>query len=415
MKSVRIVCVAFCFFLPTLSFAQNTSQPDAVITGGGSPMYIPQFVGTQILGNSNIFQSGHHVGVNTTNPEATLDVKSADIFGILGDASSNSPGATGVLGKTASDSGKGVFGEATSRTGYTQGVYGQSVSPQGIGVYGSNTSNTSTGGAYGVFGQTSSTQFGAGVLGSAPASTGTSYGVFGASSGTSGNGGFFYAGSTSGGTIGVSGFIESPTGTAGRFVANAGAGLVLQGVANNNNVVFTVDAQGNGFLSGNLEVNGNVSKGSGSFKIDHPLDPANKYLSHSFVESPDMMNVYNGVVILDAHGSAWVELPDYFQALNRDYRYQLTSLGAPGPNLYIAKEVSSNRFRIAGGKPNRKVSWQVTGIRQDSYADAHRVVVEEEKPIEKRGHYLHPELFGTSKKIVAAVEPPTDKSTGRTK
>jgi trimeric autotransporter adhesin len=402
MTSLRIVCTAFCFFIPSLVLAQMATPYDPVITGGGSPMYIPQFVGTQTLGNSNIFQTGHHLGVNTTNPEATLDVKSADIFGILGDTSSTSAGATGVFGKTASASGKGVFGEATSRTGFTFGIYGQSVSPEGIGVYGSNTSNT--GNAYGVFGQTSSTQFAAGVLGSATASTGTSYGVFGASSGTSGNGGFFYAGSTSGGTIGVSGFVESPTGTAGRFVANAGAGFVLMGVANNSNVVYNVDAQGNGFLSGNLEVNGNVSKGSGSFKIDHPLDPANKYLSHSFVESPDMMNVYNGVVVLNARGSAWIELPDYFQALNRDYRYQLTSIGAPGPNLYVVKEVSANRFRIAGGRPHAKVSWQVTGIRHDAYADAHRVVVEEDKPLAKRGQYLHPEVFRGPRSSIVASE-----------
>jgi hypothetical protein len=139
--------------------------------------------------------------------------------------------------------------------------------------------------------------------------------------------------------------------------------------------VFFVDASGNGYFAGNLNVTGNVSKGSGSFRIDHPLDPANKYLSHSFVESPDMMNVYNGVVVLDARGSAWVVLPDYFQTLNGDYRYQLTSIGAPGPNLYIANEVSANRFRISGGKPHARVSWQVTGIRHDAYANANRIPV----------------------------------------
>lgn len=176
----------------------------------------------------------------------------------------------------------------------------------------------------------------------------------------------------------MTGFVESPTGTAGRFVAHSGSGLILQGVSGGSNqVVFVVYANGNGSFAGNLNITGNVSKGSGSFKIDHPLDPANKYLSHSFVESPDMMNVYNGLAALDAHGSAWVELPDYFQALNSHYRYQLTSIGQPGPNLYIAKEVSGNRFKIAGGKPGGKVSWQVTGIRQDAYANAHRIAVEE--------------------------------------
>src|SRR5207245_6984014 len=141
---------------------------------------------------------------------------------------------------------------------------------------------------------------GAGVIGSAFATTGNAFGVFGESDSTSGNGVFGFASATSGFTIGVSGFVESPTGTAGRFVAHAGSGLILQGISVSNEV-FAVDAQGNGSFAGNLNVTGNVSKGSGSFRIDHPLDPANKYLSHSFVESPDMMNVYNGVVVLDAH------------------------------------------------------------------------------------------------------------------
>ena len=120
--------------------------------------------------------------------------------------------------------------------------------------------------------------------------------------------------------------------------------------------------------NGNLSITGNLSKGSGSFKIHHPLDPANKYLEHSFVESPDMMNIYNGIVVLDSTGGAAVTLPDYFEALNSDFRYQLTAVGAPGPNLYIAEEISGNHFKVAGGKPGGKVSWQVTGVRQDAYA-----------------------------------------------
>jgi len=138
--------------------------------------------------------------------------------------------------------------------------------------------------------------------------------------------------------------------------------------------------QGKVDVSGNLAVTGTLTKGAGSFKIDHPLDPERKYLSHSFVESPDMMNVYNGNVTLDADGRATVELPEYFEALNRDFRYQLTAIGAPGPNLYIAEGVKQNRFHIAGGRPYAHVSWQVTGVRHDAYAEQHRIKVEEEKP-----------------------------------
>jgi hypothetical protein len=162
-------------------------------------------------------------------------------------------------------------------------------------------------------------------------------------------------------------------------------------------------------LDGKVKITGNLEKAGGTFKIDHPLDPANKYLHHSFVESPDMKNVYDGVVVLDRKGKAEIELPNWFGALNKDFRYQLTAIGAPGPNLYIAEEISeantkyssksSNKnnnssFRIAGGTSGMKVSWQVTGIRKDSWANAHRIEVEEEKPDKERGYYLHPDLYG---------------------
>lgn len=148
-----------------------------------------------------------------------------------------------------------------------------------------------------------------------------------------------------------------------------------------------------GVFSGNVEVLGTLSKSGGSFKIDHPLDPENKYLSHSFVESPDMMNVYNGNITTDGRGEATVTLPDYFEALNRDFRYQLTVIGQFAQAI-VAQEISSNQFQIRTDKPRVKVSWQVTGIRQDAYANAHRIQVEEAKEEENRGMYLAPEAHG---------------------
>ena len=124
------------------------------------------------------------------------------------------------------------------------------------------------------------------------------------------------------------------------FYANVpGAGL-------NNGLqqVFAVDS------SGNARFTGSLAKAGGSFKIDDPIDPGGKYLSHSFVESPDMMNIYNGIVTLDAHGAAVIEMPEWFEALNRDFRYQLTAIGAPGPKLYVAAEISGNHFKIAGAE-----------------------------------------------------------------
>ena len=144
--------------------------------------------------------------------------------------------------------------------------------------------------------------------------------------------------------------------------------------------------------NGDVAIAGNLSKGSGSFKIDHPLDPENKYLSHSFVESPDMMNIYNGNVIMDNDGAAWVELPEWFDALNIDFRYQLTCIGGFA-QVYIAEEIVEGRFKIAGGSPGLKVSWQVTGIRNDPFAKMNRIQVEEDKPIEERGTYLHPAAY----------------------
>jgi hypothetical protein len=149
------------------------------------------------------------------------------------------------------------------------------------------------------------------------------------------------------------------------------------------------------WFNGNVDVDGNLSKAGGSFKIDHPLDPGNKYLYHSFVESPDMMNIYNGNVTTDAQGDAVVPLPEWFETLNRDFRYQLTVIGQFAQAI-VASEIDDGRFSIKTDKPSVKVSWQVTGIRQDAWANAHRIPVEQEKPEVERGFYLHPELYGAS-------------------
>jgi hypothetical protein len=147
-----------------------------------------------------------------------------------------------------------------------------------------------------------------------------------------------------------------------------------------------------GKFYGDVQITGNLTKGGGTFKIDHPLDPQNKFLYHSFVESPEMMNIYTGNVILDANGKAVVQMPDWFEALNKDFQYQLTCIGGYA-QVYINKEITGNQFEIAGGKEGLKVSWQVTGVRHDPYAEKNRVVVEEEKPVSERGTYLHPEAY----------------------
>jgi hypothetical protein len=145
-------------------------------------------------------------------------------------------------------------------------------------------------------------------------------------------------------------------------------------------------------VNNNLHVTGTLSKAAGSFRIDHPMDPENKYLVHSFVESPDMMNIYNGNITTDASGKATVSLPDYCEVLNRDFRYQLTVIGSFAQAI-ISKEVGNNSFEIATSVPNIKVSWQVTGIRQDPYANKFRIPNVEEKAIKDKGKYLNPEAY----------------------
>lgn len=178
---------------------------------------------------------------------------------------------------------------------------------------------------------------------------------------------------------------------------NAQGGTGVYGYSRNGTgVIGHSQGPGAGYAArflGNVEVIGSVSKSSGSFKIDHPLDPENKYLYHSFVESPDMKNVYDGVVALDSKGAATVELPQWFEALNDNFRYQLTCIGGFAP-VYIADEVANNRFGIAGGKAGMKVSWQVTGIRKDAYAQTHRIPIEQDKLEADRGTYLHPDVYG---------------------
>ncbi|MDQ4120589.1 MAG: hypothetical protein M3209_03980 [Acidobacteriota bacterium] len=149
---------------------------------------------------------------------------------------------------------------------------------------------------------------------------------------------------------------------------------------------------GNLSVGGGAAVQGNLSKGGGSFKIDHPLDPLNKYLYHSFVESPDMMNIYNGNTTTNEKGEATITLPTYFEALNRDFRYQLTVIGVFAQAI-VAEEINGNQFKIRTDKPGVKVSWQVTGIRKDPFAEQNRIKTEVEKPEKERGTYLYPKAY----------------------
>lgn len=379
---------------------------------------------------------------NTTGTNAGVqgrtDSSSFGAAGVRGVVTSTAPGSfsAGVRGENNGTgfSGVGLYG---SHAGFGYGIYG--TAPGGVGIF----ANSDSG--FGLWGQSDTnigthtrTTSGEAALqaehtdGDTEAFLATeNYAIEAYHDQTDGEGTAIYA---SGGRTGIfgestnSGFGASLTrtgvhGFAGGFTTAANTFYGVRGVAqnpveggsrtaygvygsaqvgNSGNTAYGVygetfgpgGTQYAGYFRGNVHVLGTLSKSSGSFKIDHPLDPENMYLSHSFVESPDMMNIYNGVIVLGRDGTAVVELPDYFEALNRDFRYQLTAIGASMPNLYIASEISANQFEIAGGVPNAKVSWEVTGVRQDASAVTHPIIVEEEKPEQHRGKYLDPEAHG---------------------
>jgi len=220
------------------------------------------------------------------------------------------------------------------------------------------------------------------------------------------------------GTDGIYGFGATTTGGSGTFgvegfggasiAANAGgiggyfAGGYAQGTGNGGDGIDaaaggTADSSAAagyaGYFSGDVNVTGTLSAGAKDFEIDHPLDPSNKYLNHASVESSEMMNIYSGNVTTDELGLATVALPDWFEAENTDFRYQLTIVGRKA-QAWISQEVANGQFKISTDATNVKVSWQITAVRQDAFAKAHPLVVEEEKPAREKGFYIHPELYG---------------------
>jgi hypothetical protein len=297
---------------------------------------------------------------NSTAVEGSVSSASAGNLsaGVKGDNAGTGTGGVGVLGTATG--GTGVFG--SSLTGY--GVIGSGNSQPGV------LGNSSTVGVKGQQGTATGFTVPANKMGVWGDSV-DGYGVFGSSNNSTG-------------MTGVS-LTRYGVQALGYGTGEPGAALAAFALASGTPYAA--------YLNGAVHVTGTLAKGGGSFKIDHPLDPESKYLYHSFVESPDMMNIYNGIVVLDSKGEAAVALPTWFSALNRDFRYQLTCVGGYAP-VYISREVESNSFQIAGGKPGLKISWQVTGVRQDAWANANRIPVEEAKGITEKGHYIHPTAFG---------------------
>ena len=305
--------------------------------------------------------------------------------GVFGEATASSGDTRGILGRSSSTSGVGVLGEATATSGSVYGVQGRASSTSGVGVFGEATATS--GSVYGVQGRSSSTS-GVGVFGEATATTGNTYGGLFQNPSSSGICVYGYAQATTGTNFGVVGRSESPSGRGVVGVAEASTGT-------NYGVLGRTNSSANGwgvYAGGRLG-----ASGTKSFQIDHPLRPETHFLNHFCIEAPEPYNLYRGTVTLDAQGEAWVQLPDYFEAINRDASYHLTPIGAAMPNLHVAVEIQGNRFKIAGGAPFKKVSWEVKAVRNDPWVQQYGYQTEQEKPKEYQGLYLHPELYGQPK------------------
>lgn len=326
--------------------------------------------------NGNVAVSGLAYGGNVidVHPSGSW-YKAAGEFaganGVIGAASALKSGGYGVLGLTSGTSGHAVHGHARATSGAAYGIYGQSDSNAGYGVFG----RAISGGAvttYGVYGQNAS-DYGAAVFGQATSTNGSPAGVLG----TAANG------------RGVMG--TSQAGTALWGETSSGTGVFGTSTDGKGVYGFSMNSYA-GYFDGSLYA-ASANAAVKAFRIDHPLDPANKVLMHSSVESNERKLVYDGVVTTDANGEATVTLPDWFDALNTDVRYQLTVIGS-FVQAIVKSEVENNRFVIASSAPNTKVSWQVTGVRKDAFATAHPLVVESAKTGRERGKYLNPVEHG---------------------
>jgi hypothetical protein len=332
------------------------------------------------IGGTNLVLTNGNLGLGTAIPAYALDVLGSGRFsnhvwaGIASDLDPKNP----FISADGNTSGCGVAGRCNSPSYY--GVWGYNSNGIGIGC------------------GTESASY--------PALQANSYGSL------AGNEAIHTYGQ-----INSDGRVRASSGISGINAIEGRCSSDYAGVAGINSSngagVYGTSASGYaGNFSGPVYVSGYLSKAGGGFKIDHPTDPDNKYLYHSFVESPDMKNIYDGIVMLDQNGEATVELPSYFDALNQDCRYQLTCIGGYA-NIFVAEEINNNHFKISGGKPGLKVSWQVTGVRHDAWANSNRIGPEVDKASEDRGKYLHPKELGKSESLQIGAQIPATEGEKR--
>lgn len=380
---------------PTNELQTLTLSGSDLSISGGNTITLPSSAGGNTLDQA-YDQGGAGLGRTITADAGAVEINTATPSGIGLDVNHSN---TGVAIRARSTNISNSFATAQFETNSSQGT---SLAPvaAGVGVYtgssaygaglaGQNLLTTAGIDAHGVYGLASNNAsggiYGRNAIGFGTVGTGL-YGVLGEAENINGGG---VVGQIQGGT--QAGYLGAYRNSL-EYAVYADNDILFEGFldgASGGTYRISGDA-----TTGNFSIIGMMSKGGGTFKIDHPLDPENKYLYHSFVESPEMLNIYNGVTQFDANGFAKVELPEYFEALNKDFTYQLTAIGGAMPDLYVAEEVDQNNFTIGGGVPGKKVSWQVTGVRKDNFANDNRVVTEVEKESYNKGRYMHPSAFG---------------------
>lgn len=158
-----------------------------------------------------------------------------------------------------------------------------------------------------------------------------------------------------------------PIANGGTGVATLTAGRVLIG----NGTTSILDT-GNCAVNGNLTISGSLSKGSGTFKIDHPLQPDTHHLVHSFIEGPRCDLLYRGTVQLDA-GDARVNLDTAshmtegtFEALSRHAQCFTTNETGWAR---VRGMIIGNKLRIESKNLTSAdtVSWLVIAERRDAH------------------------------------------------
>ena len=128
------------------------------------------------------------------------------------------------------------------------------------------------------------------------------------------------------------------------------------------------------FLTGNVTIDGSITKGSGSFKIDHPLESKKDThnLVHSFVEAPQADNIYRGVVSLE-NGSATINLDTVSGMTEGTYVLLNTNTQCFTSNETdwdaVKGSVTGNILTISceNAASTATVSWLVIGERHDQH------------------------------------------------